>query len=182
MATLQKITPCLWFDTKAEEAAKFYTGIFSGAPAASAGRKSEIGRIGYYNREGFEIHKKPAGSTLTVEFTLDGQSFIALNGGPDFKFTEAVSFTVYCDNQEEIDYYWEQLSANGDAGAQQCGWLKDKYGLSWQITPKILTGMFLDADSENSERAMKAMMQMKKLDIATLENAFNGKEEAIPAY
>jgi predicted 3-demethylubiquinone-9 3-methyltransferase (glyoxalase superfamily) len=168
MAKLQKITPCLWFDNEAEEAARFYTSIF---------KNSEIGRIGRYNKTGYEVHHRPAGSILTVEFTLDGQSFVALNGGPVFKFTEAVSFTVYCDTQEEIDYYWEKLSDGGDANVQQCGWLKDRYGLSWQIVPEILTGMFLDAESENAERAMKAMMQMKKLDMAKLEKAYNGEEE-----
>jgi predicted 3-demethylubiquinone-9 3-methyltransferase (glyoxalase superfamily) len=178
MATIQKITPCLWFDNEAEEAAKFYTSVFSAGPG---GKNSEIGRIGRYNKEGYEFHHRPAGSILTIEFTLDGQSFLALNGGPVFKFTEAVSLIVYCDTQEEIDYYWEKLSEGGDDEAKQCGWLKDKYGLSWQITPKILTGMFLDAESERSERVMKAMMQMKKLDIAELERAFSGEEEPEPA-
>jgi predicted 3-demethylubiquinone-9 3-methyltransferase (glyoxalase superfamily) len=171
MATLQKITPCLWFDNEAEEAATFYTEIFNAGPSE---KRSEIGRIGKYNKEGFEQHHRPAGSTLTVEFTLEGQSFLALNGGPAFKFTEAVSLSVYCDTQLEIDYYWDKLTDGGDAAAQQCGWLKDKYGLSWQIVPIIMTGMFLEADSEKSERAMKAMMQMKKLDIATIKKAFHG--------
>ena len=170
MAILQKITPCLWFDNEAEEAAKFYTDIFNAGPGE---KRSEIGRIGKYNKEGFEQHHRPAGSTLTVEFTLQGQNFIALNGGPVFKFTEALSLTVYCDTQEEIDYYWDKLSEGGDPAAQQCGWLKDKYGLSWQIVPEIMTIMYLDADSENSERAMKAMMQMKKLDISEMTKAFN---------
>lgn len=170
MATLQKITPCLWFDNEAEEAAKFYTEIFNAGPSE---KRSEIGRIGKYNKEGFDQHNRPAGSTLSVEFTLEGQSFLALNAGPVFKFTEAVSFTVYCDTQLEIDYYWEKLSDGGDVSAQQCGWLKDKYGLSWQIVPIIMTGMYLDADSEKSERAMKAMMQMKKLDLAEIKRAYN---------
>jgi predicted 3-demethylubiquinone-9 3-methyltransferase (glyoxalase superfamily) len=170
MATLQKITPCLWFDNEAEEAAKFYTTIFNAGPGE---KRSEIGRIGKYNKEGFEQHHRPAGSTLTVEFTLQGQSFIALNGGPVFKFTEALSLTVYCNTQEEIDYYWDKLREGGDSAAQQCGWLKDKYGLSWQIVPEIMTGMYLDADSKSSERAMKAMMQMKKLDISGMTKAFN---------
>jgi predicted 3-demethylubiquinone-9 3-methyltransferase (glyoxalase superfamily) len=171
MATLQKITPCLWFDKEAEEAAIFYTEIFNAGPSE---KRSEIGRIGKYNKEGFEQHHRPAGSTLTVEFTLEGQHFLALNGGPSFKFNEAVSFTVYCDTQLEIDYYWKKLGEGGDAAAQQCGWLKDKYGLSWQITPKMMTGMFLDADSEKSERVMKAMMHMKKPDIDVLEKAAKG--------
>lgn len=170
MATLQKITPCLWFDNEAEEAANFYTNVFDAGPGD---KRSEIGRIGKYNKEGFEQHHRPAGSTLTVEFTLQGQHFIALNGGPVFKFTEALSLTVYCDTQEEINYYWDKLSEGGDPAAKQCGWLKDKYGLSWQIVPEIMTIMYLDANSENSERAMKAMMQMKKLDISELKEAFN---------
>lgn len=171
MATLQKITPCLWFDHEAEEAATFYTEIFNAGPSEHT---SEIGRIGKYNKEGFEQHHRPAGSTLTVEFTLEGQSFLALNGGPVVKFNEAISLTVYCDTQMEIDYYWEKLSAGGDIAAQQCGWLKDKYGLSWQITPKMMTRMFLDADSPKAERVMKAMMQMKKLEIDILEKAAKG--------
>lgn len=171
MAILQKITPCLWFDNEAEEAARFYTDIFNAGPSE---KRSQIGRIGKYNKAGFEQHHRPAGSTLTVEFTLEGQSFIALNGGPVFKFTEAVSLTVYCDTQMEIDYYWDKLSEDGDVAAQQCGWLKDKYGLSWQIVPVIMTGMFLDAESERSERVMKAMMQMKKLDISALKKAADG--------
>jgi predicted 3-demethylubiquinone-9 3-methyltransferase (glyoxalase superfamily) len=165
MASMQKITSNLWFDNEAEEAAKFYTGIF---------KNSKIGRISRYGEEGFEIHKRPAGSVMTVEFFLDGQTFIALNGGPYFKFTEAVSFVVNCDNQEEVDYYWNKLSEGGDEKAQMCGWLKDKYGLSWQVVPTILPDMLSDYKSEKSARAMRAMLQMKKLDIAALEEAYNG--------
>ena len=165
MATIQKITPCLWFDTQAEDAAKFYTSIF---------KNSTIGRINRYNKEGFEIHKRPAGSILTVEFFLDGQSFLALNGGPNFIFTEAISLMVICDTQEEIDYYWEKLSDGGDKNAQQCGWLKDKYGLSWQVAPGFVADLYADPNSRKSERAMKAMMQMKKLNIEALKQAFNG--------
>lgn len=165
MATMQKITSNLWFDNEAEEAAKFYTGIF---------KNSKIGRISRYGEEGFEIHKRPAGSVMTVEFFLDGQRFVALNGGPHFKFNEAVSFIVNCDNQEEVDYYWNKLSEGGDEKAQICGWLKDKYGLSWQVVPTALPDMLSDYKSEKSALAMRAMLQTKKLDIAALEQAYNG--------
>jgi predicted 3-demethylubiquinone-9 3-methyltransferase (glyoxalase superfamily) len=161
---MQKITPCLWFDSNAEEAAKFYTAIF---------KNSKIGRISRYGKEGYEIHGRPEGSVLTVEFELDGQTFTALNGGPVFKFNEAVSFQVPCESQSEVDYYWEKLSQGGDEKAQQCGWLKDKYGVSWQIVPVVLTEMLQDKKTEKSERVMKALLQMKKLDIKTLEQAYN---------
>ncbi len=165
MASMQKISSNLWFDNEAEEAAKFYTGIF---------KNSKIGRVSRYGKEGFEIHQRPEGSVMTVEFFLNDQRFVALNGGPVFKFNEAVSFIVNCDNQEEIDYYWNKLSEGGDEKAQVCGWLKDKYGLSWQIVPTVLPDMFTDHNSEKSGRAMRAMLQMKKLDIAALERAYNG--------
>jgi predicted 3-demethylubiquinone-9 3-methyltransferase (glyoxalase superfamily) len=165
MGTIQKITSCLWFDTQAEEAAKFYTSIF---------KNSKIGRISRYPKEGFEIHKKPAGTVMTVEFFLDGQSFLGLNGGPNFKFNEAVSFIVNCNTQEEIDYYWEKLSDGGDKKAQQCGWLKDKYGLSWQVTPTFMGDVFIDPESQKSQRVMRAMLPMKKLNIEDLKNAING--------
>jgi predicted 3-demethylubiquinone-9 3-methyltransferase (glyoxalase superfamily) len=165
MGTIQKITSCLWFDIQAEEAAKFYISIF---------KNSKMGRINKYPKEGFEIHKKPAGTVMTVEFFLDGQSFLGLNGGPNFKFNEAVSFIVNCDTQEEIDYYWEKLSAGGDEKAQQCGWLKDKYGLSWQVTPAFMGDVFVDPESQKSQRVMKAMLPMKKLNIEELKNALNG--------
>jgi predicted 3-demethylubiquinone-9 3-methyltransferase (glyoxalase superfamily) len=159
---MQKITPCLWFDNQAEEAAKLYTSIF---------KKSRIGNITRYREAGFEIHGKPAGTVLTVEFQLDGQEFVALNGGPVFKFNEAISFQVHCRTQEEIDYYWEKLSKGGDEKAQQCGWLKDKYGVSWQIVPTVLDKMLRDKDARRSERVMKALLQMKKLEIKTLKQA-----------
>ena len=160
---MQKITPCLWFDTQAEEAAKFYTSIF---------KNSRIGRISRYGKEGHEIHGRPEGSVLTVEFELNGQPFTALNGGPVFKFNEAVSFQVHCDNQAELDHYWDKLGRGGDQKAQQCGWLKDQYGVSWQIVPTALAAMLQDKDSRKSERVMKELLQMKKLDIARLEQAY----------
>jgi len=160
---MQNITPCLWFDTQAEEAAKFYASIF---------RNSRIGRISRYGKEGHEIHGRPEGSVLTVEFEINGQPFTALNGGPLFKFNEAVSFQVFCETQAEIDNYWDKLAQGGDAKAQQCGWLKDRYGVSWQIVPAQLAGMLQDKDTRKSERVMKELLQMKKLDIARLEQAY----------
>ena len=162
MPLIQKITPCLWFDDQAEQAAKFYTEIF---------KNSKIKKITRYGKEGYEIHRKPEGSVMTVEFELDGQSFTALNGGPAFKFNEAVSFQVDCATQEEVDYYWEKLSEAGDEKAQQCGWLKDKYGLSWQIVPRVLVDMLNDPDAKKSQRVMAAMLKMKKIDIETLKRA-----------
>ncbi|HEY3306487.1 MAG TPA: VOC family protein [Candidatus Binatia bacterium] len=160
---MQKITPCLWFDSNAEEAVNFYTAIF---------KNSKIGNISRYGEAGYEIHGKPAGTVLTMEFELDGQAFTALNGGPMFKFNEAVSFHVGCESQEEVDYYWAKLSEGGDKKAQQCGWLKDKYGLSWQIVPTVLGKMLQDKDAKKSESVMKALLQMKKLDIKTLKQAY----------
>ncbi len=165
MPTLSTITPCLWFDHQAEDAAKFYTSIF---------KNSKITQITRYSEAGKEVHGKEPGSVLTVAFDLDGQSFTALNGGPHFKFNEAVSFQVMCQTQEEVDYFWDQLSAGGDKNAQQCGWLKDKFGLSWQIVPRILPGLIADHTSPKSQRAMQAMLGMKKLDIAELEKAYAG--------
>ena len=167
MSTIQKnkISSCLWFDNQAEQAARYYTSIF---------KNSKIGRIARYGKEGFEIHKKPAGSVLTVEFWLEDQEFLALNGGPDFKFNESVSFVVHCDSQEEIDRYWEKLSEGGDKNSQQCGWMKDKFGLSWQVVPRALSDMITDPDIEKSDRVMKALMQMKKLDLAALQAAYQG--------
>ncbi|MDB5048465.1 MAG: 3-demethylubiquinone-9 3-methyltransferase [Fibrobacteres bacterium] len=165
MQIVQKIAPCLWFDNSAEEAAKFYTSVF---------KKSKLGRITRYGKEGFEIHGRPEGSVMTAEFELDGLGFTALNGGPAFKFNEAISFQVYCETQEEIDYHWEKLSQGGDPNAQQCGWLKDKYGLSWQIVPAMMADMYSDYRSEKSQRVMKAMLQMKKLDIKALKRAYDG--------
>jgi predicted 3-demethylubiquinone-9 3-methyltransferase (glyoxalase superfamily) len=163
---MQKISPCLWFDDKAEEAAKFYTSIF---------KESKIGDVIRYGKEGYEIHGREEGTVMTVEFEIEGQKFLGLNGGPIFKFNEAISFQVYCETQEEVDYYWEKLSEGGDEKAQQCGWLKDKYGVSWQIVPIILIKMLKDKDSEKSQKVMKAMLQMHKLDISTLKKAYEEK-------
>jgi predicted 3-demethylubiquinone-9 3-methyltransferase (glyoxalase superfamily) len=163
---MEKIIPCLWFDSNAEEAVNFYTSIF---------KNSKIGKISRYGKEGYEIHGKPEGTVLTVEFELNGQTFTALNGGPAFKFNEAISFQVYCKSQNELDYYWEKLSKGGDEKAQQCGWLKDKYGVSWQIVPTVLGEMLQDKDPKKSERVMKALLQMKKIDIRTLEKAYEQK-------
>ena len=158
---MQKITPCLWFDNQAEEAVKFYASIF---------KSSKIGDMTRYGKEGYEIHGRAAGTVMTVEFEIEGQKFVALNGGPVFKFNEAISFQVHCKTQEEVDYYWEKLSEGGEKG--QCGWLKDKYGVSWQIDPTVLGEMLRDKDVRKSERVMKALLQMKKLDIKRLKQAY----------
>jgi predicted 3-demethylubiquinone-9 3-methyltransferase (glyoxalase superfamily) len=160
---MQRITPCLWFDSNAEEAVNFYTSIF---------KNSKIGKTSRYGEAGYEIHGKPAGTVLTIEFELNGQAFTALNGGPIFKFNEAISFQVSCESQEEVDYYWEKLSEGGDEKAQQCGWLKDKYGLSWQIVPTALGKMLADNDTNKTDRVMTALLKMKKIDIKTLEHAY----------
>lgn len=160
----QKITPNLWFNLQAEEAVNFYTGIFN---------NSQVVRTAYYGTEGYEIHGMKEGTVLTVEFLLDGQEFVALNGGPHFKFNEAVSFIVNCDNQQEVDFYWEKLSAGGDPKAQVCGWLKDKYGVSWQVVPVQVTDWMLHPDKNKVNKLMAAMFKMKKLDIETLQAAFN---------
>jgi len=160
MATVQKITPSLWFDRQAEDAAKYYTSIFP---------NSSIGRTSHYGKEGFEIHQMPEGTVLTIDFTLDGQNFSALNGGPIFKFNESISFIVSCKDQEELDYYWDKLKEGGDERSQQCGWLKDKFGLSWQIVPSILPQLM--DDPARSGRVMGALLQMKKLDIKALQEA-----------
>jgi predicted 3-demethylubiquinone-9 3-methyltransferase (glyoxalase superfamily) len=166
MALAQPITPCLWFENQAEEAARFYTGIF---------KNSKIGKISRYGEAGKDVHGQTPGSVMTVAFELEGQPFLALNGGPLFKFNEAVSFQIICKDQKEIDYYWEKLTPGGDPSAQQCGWLKDKFGLSWQVVPSVLTEMLSGPISEKSQRAMSALMEMKKFDIAELERAFNGQ-------
>jgi predicted 3-demethylubiquinone-9 3-methyltransferase (glyoxalase superfamily) len=158
---MQKITPCLWFDNQAEEAVKFYVSIF---------KHSKIGRIARYGEAGAKVSGRPKGSVMTVTFQLEGQEFMALNGGPLFKFTEAISLHVNCKTQEEIDGLWEKLSEGGEKG--QCGWLKDKYGLSWQIVPTVLGKMLQDKDAEKSERVMKALLQMHKFDIKTLKQAY----------
>ena len=162
MPNIRKIAPCLWFDNQAEEAAKFYVGIF---------KNSKLGRIARYSEAGKDVHHRPAGSVMTVDFELVGQPFNVLNGGPVFTFNEAISFQIDCDNQEELDYYWNKLSAGGDPNAQQCGWLKDKFGLSWQVVPRILTELMTDPDRGKVDRAMEAMLQMKKIDIAELKRA-----------
>jgi predicted 3-demethylubiquinone-9 3-methyltransferase (glyoxalase superfamily) len=162
---MQKITPFLWFDDQAEEAANFYVSIF---------KNSRMGAIARYDEEAAAASGRPAGSVMVVDFVIEGQEFAALNGGPNFKFTEAVSFVVNCETQEEVDDFWTKLTADGGQESQ-CGWLKDKFGLSWQITPTVLTRMIKDKDPAKSKRVMHAMMQMKKLDIATLQRAYDGK-------
>ncbi len=160
---IQKITPNLWFNNQAEEAAKFYTTIF---------KNSQIGRITRYSNERPGIQE---GSVMTVGFQLEGQEFVALNGGPRYKFTEAISFIVHCETQEELDYYWDKLSEGGDEKAQVCGWLKDQYGVSWQIVPANLSEMITDPDPEKSGRVMEALLQMeKKIDINRLNQAYEG--------
>lgn len=163
MTAIQIISPCLWFDTQAEEAANFYVSIFE---------NSRILRILRYSEAGQDIHGKPAGSILTVEFELNGQRFVALNGGPEFKFTEALSLEVTCETQQEIDHYWNSLVEGGEEGP--CGWLKDKYGVSWQVTPAVLNEMLSDENDEKAHRAMDAMLQMKKLDLAAIQKAYFG--------
>ena len=162
---MQKITTCLWFDSNAEEAVAFYTTVF---------KNSKIKETTHYVEAGQEIHGKPAGSVLTVAFELEGREFLALNGGPLFKFTEAISLVVHCETQEEIDYYWERLRQGGDERAQQCGWLKDKYGVSWQVVPTALQKMITDPDPAKVQRVMQALFPMKKLDAAALKRAYVG--------
>ena len=162
MPVAQRIAPCLWFEDQAEEAARFYVSIF---------KNSKIVEVLRYGKAGYDIHKRPAGSVMTVEFDLDGEKFTALNGGPEFKFNEAVSLQVICETQDEVDYYWEKLGAGGDPRAQQCGWLKDRYGLSWQVVPAVLTEMLKDHESARAQRAMDAMLRMKKIDIGELQRA-----------
>ncbi len=157
---MKKINPFLWFDSEAEQAAKFYVGIF---------KNSKIGKIAHYGENG----PRPKDSVMTVEFTLDRVDFVALNGGPQFKFTEAISFSVNCETQDEIDYFWEKLSADGGSTGR-CGWLKDKFGLSWQINPVVLGDMLADPDKAKAARVMKAMMEMDKIDIVALEKAAKG--------
>ncbi len=161
---MQKINPCLWFDHQAEEAANFYTAIFS---------NSKIKKVTRYGKVGFEFHGKAEGSVMTVEFELDGQTFTALNGGPTFQFNEAISFQVSCKTQDEVDYYWERLSQGGDIQAQQCGWLKDRFGLSWQIVPEVLSELLGSGNAEKSQKVMWAVLHMKKLEIAKLQSAYD---------
>ena len=159
---MQKITPFLWFDQEAEEAANFYVSVFKNSKVVSVARYGDTG-------------PGPKGSVMTVEFELDGERFVGLNGGPNFKFTEAVSFVVNCASQEEVDHFWEKLSEGGKES--QCGWLKDKYGLSWQIVPTILVELLQDKDREKAQRVMQAMMKMVKIDIETLKRAYEGNAD-----
>ncbi len=161
---MQKITPFLWFDNQAEEAANFYTSVF---------KNSKIGSVARYGEEGAEVSGQPKGSVMTVEFELEGQKFVALNGGPLFTFSPAISFVVNCEAQEEVDELWEKLSEGGET--QRCGWLKDKYGVSWQIVPTVLVEMLQDKDAEKAKRVMNAMLQMDKIDIAGLKQAYEQK-------
>jgi predicted 3-demethylubiquinone-9 3-methyltransferase (glyoxalase superfamily) len=160
----QKITPFLWFEDKAEEAAKFYTSIF---------KNSKIGKITRYDEEAVGPTGRPAGSVMTVDFELEEQEFVALNGGPMFQFTEAISFVVNCESQEEVDYFWKKLSAGGEES--RCGWLRDKFGLSWQVVPSVLIEMLADKDTAKAKRVMHAMLQMSKIDIPTLKKAYDHK-------
>ena len=163
MLNPQRITPCLWFDQQAQEAATFYTGVF---------KNSKITQVLRYGDAGQEVHGQKPGSVMMVVFELDGQAFSALNGGPDFQFNEAISFQVGCDSQQEIDYYWDQLSAGGAPEAQQCGWLKDRYGASWQIVPRAIDELLGSGDPARSNRVMTALLQMKKIDLPALQRAF----------
>ena len=159
----QKLTPCLWFDTQAEQAAKFYTSIFD---------HSRIKQVSRYGNAGREVHGKEPGSVMVVEFEIEGQTFTALNGGPQFKFNESVSFQVMCDSQDEIDYFWSKLSQGGEEGP--CGWLKDKYGLSWQVVPSALPQIMADAEGARRDRVIAAVMTMKKFDLNALRQASAG--------
>ena len=171
MPTPQLIRPCLWFDGQAEDAARFYTSIF---------KNSRVGATTRYGEAGHDVHGREAGSVMTVDFELDGQAFTALNGGPHFKFNEALSLQILCGTQKEIDYYWDKLSEGGDPSAQQCGWLKDKFGLSWQVIYSETAKIFADAGSPGAERAMDALLEMKKIDVATLEEAAHEGKRSHP--
>jgi predicted 3-demethylubiquinone-9 3-methyltransferase (glyoxalase superfamily) len=161
---IQKITPFLWFDTQAEEAAAYYVSIF---------KNSRIKGVTRYDAASSQAAGRPKGSVMTVDFELDGQPFTALNGGPMFTFTEAISFVVHCESQQEVDHFWEKLAAGGQE--VQCGWLKDRYGVSWQVVPSVMLEMLQDKDPEKARRAMAAMLTMKKLDIAALKKAYEGR-------
>lgn len=167
---MKRITPFLWFNDNAEAAVKFYTSIF---------KKSRVGKIARYSKAGEKVSGRPAGSVMTIEFEIEGQEFIALNGGPDFEFNEAVSFVVNCKTQAEVDYYWKKLSAGGQK--VQCGWLKDKFGVTWQIVPEIVSELMSDKDPAKSQRVMKAILKMVKLDIKKLKQAANnpGKRKVV---
>lgn len=160
---MQKISPCLWFDNNAEEAVQFYVSIF---------KNSKIGNVTHYGKEGYDIHKKKEGTVMTIDFEIEGQKFLALNGGPIFRFSEAISFQIYCETQDEVDYYWDKLTEGGDKNAQVCGWLKDKFGVSWQVVPNVLVKMLQDKDSKKTENVMRVMLQMQKLDINVLTKAY----------
>lgn len=162
---MNRISPCLWFADQAEQAAAFYTSVFE---------NGRILKTTQYGQAGFEVHGRPPGSVMTVDFEIAGMTITALNGGPMFTFNEAVSLQILCQTQEEIDYYWEKLTAGGDPKAQQCGWLKDRFGLVWQVVPAGMDDMFRDGTSEAAGRVMTAMLTMKKLDIATLQRGFDG--------
>lgn len=162
---MQKITPFLWFDHQAEEAVKFYNSVF---------KNSKVGRILRYDEATAKAAGGPVGSVLTIEFEIEGQKFTALNGGPQFKFNESVSFVVYCETQDEVDYFWQKLTADGGQESE-CGWLRDKFGLSWQVTPTVLIEMLHDKDPKKSGRVMNAMMQMQKIDISKLKAAYAGE-------
>jgi predicted 3-demethylubiquinone-9 3-methyltransferase (glyoxalase superfamily) len=160
---MQKISPCLWFDNNAEEAVQFYVSIF---------KNSKIGNVTHYGKEGYDIHKKKEGTVMTIDFEIEGQKFLALNGGPIFRFSEAISFQIYCETQDEVDYYWDKLTEGGDKNAQVCGWLKDKFGVSWQVVPNVLVKMLQDKDSKKTENVMRVMLQMQKLDVNVLTKAY----------
>ncbi len=162
---IKGITSCLWFDNEGEDAAKLYCSVF---------KNSRMGKVTRYGKEGFEIHGQPEGKVMTVDFELEGAKFVALNGGPHFKFSEAISFQIHCETQDEIDYYWSKLTAGGGEESQ-CGWLKDKFGLSWQVTPVALIEMLSGGDAAGAQRVTKAFLQMKKFDLAALKRAYEGK-------
>lgn len=166
---MQKITPFLWFDDNAEEAVRFYTAVF---------KNSRVTAVTRYNEESAKASGRPMGSVMTIAFQLDGQDFVAINGGPPFKFSEAVSFVVNCESQDAIDYYWEKLAAGGDENAQQCGWLKDRFGLSWQVVPAEIGELLTGPDPESSRAVMKALIDMKKIDVETLVRASGRKRAA----
>jgi predicted 3-demethylubiquinone-9 3-methyltransferase (glyoxalase superfamily) len=168
--TTQRITPFLWFDNQAEEAVAFYTSIFKNSKVLTTAR---------YTEEASQAAGRPAGSVMVVDFELEGQRFTALNGAPHFKFNEAVSLVVHCQSQEEVDYYWDRLSQDGDPRAQQCGWLKDRFGLSWQVVPDRVTALLTDRDPEKGRRAMAAILTMKKIDVAEVERAAAGAERPV---
>lgn len=160
---MKNIIPCLWFDHEAEEAVNFYTSIF---------KEAKILNIDNYGEASAEVSGQQKGSIMTIEFELNGQKFLALNGGPIFKFTPAISFIINCVDQKEVDYYWEKLTVGGDEKAQQCGWLQDKYGVSWQVVPTVLDKMLRDSDPKKAEKVMQAMLKMKKIDIKALEELY----------